>query len=103
VLGVFDTPEHVAVVLEYAAGGSLYQFILRHKRVGEALAQTFTVKLLQGIEHCHQHSIVHRDLRLGSILLAAPDYLASVEIRNFKLACDLEVESLKKQCGTPGS
>jgi serine/threonine protein kinase len=102
VLGVFDTPDHVAVVLEYAAGGSLYQFILRHQSIDEASAQTCTVKLLQGIEHCHQLSIVHRDLRLGSVLLAVPDDLASVKITNFKMACDLEVESLKKQCGTPG-
>lgn len=31
---VFLTPRHLAIVMEYAAGGDMFEYVIRHKRVG---------------------------------------------------------------------
>lgn len=102
VLAVYDTSEHVAIVLEYAEGGSLLKFINRHIRIDEEQARDFTLKLFNGIVHIHKNSCVHRDIKLDNIVLMRPDDLTSLKIADFGLACDLETEILGKRCGSAG-
>mmetsp|Transcript_32137 Transcript_32137/g.55502 ORF Transcript_32137/g.55502 Transcript_32137/m.55502 type:complete len:528 (-) Transcript_32137:29-1612(-) len=101
-IGVYDTADDIAMVLEYCRGGSLLNYIRRNKRVDEDIARDFMVKLLKCINACHMNACVHRDLKPDNILLTDPDDLLSMKLGDFGLACDLETEALGKRCGSAG-
>jgi serine/threonine protein kinase len=102
VLSVYDADDQVAIVLEYCAGGSLFDYIVRHKRIDESKARDFAVQLLSGVAYCHSKQCVHRDLKLENILLVQPDDVVNFKIADFGLAADLEIEKLGKRCGSKG-
>mmetsp|Transcript_14612 Transcript_14612/g.27132 ORF Transcript_14612/g.27132 Transcript_14612/m.27132 type:complete len:334 (+) Transcript_14612:549-1550(+) len=100
--GVFDTAEYLAVVLEYAEGGSLYEYMQSHKRLEEDLARQFMINLLQAIAYLHNNKCVHRNLKLENILLMDRDNPLSFKVADFGLACDLSSEKLGTRCGSVG-
>jgi serine/threonine protein kinase len=102
VLSVYDADDHVAIVLEYCAGGTLLDYIVRHKRIDESKAREFAVQLLTGIAYCHSKQCVHRDLKLENILLVRPGDVLDFKIADFGLAADLEIEKLGRRCGSKG-
>jgi serine/threonine protein kinase len=102
VLKVYDTPDQVAIILEYVNGGTLFEYIATHKRISEDEARVLMTKLLGGLEYCHSKLCVHRDLKLENVLLAHQDDLSSIKIADFGLAADLEIEQLGKRCGSAG-
>jgi serine/threonine protein kinase len=101
-LKVYDTLDQVAVVFEYAEGGSLIDFIKRSRRLSESNARVLMTKLLGGLEYCHSKLCVHRNLKLENVLLARFEDLSSIKIADFGLAADLEIEQLGKRCGSAG-
>uniref|UniRef100_A0A061SGY3 Serine/threonine-protein kinase SRK2 n=1 Tax=Tetraselmis sp. GSL018 TaxID=582737 RepID=A0A061SGY3_9CHLO len=66
---VFLTDHHLAIVMEYAAGGELFDRILAKTRFAEPEARYFFQQLVSGLEHCHRMGICHRDLKLENTLL----------------------------------
>ncbi|CAL0331720.1 unnamed protein product [Lupinus luteus] len=66
---VFLTPTHLALVLEYAAGGELFDRICNHGPLTEDLARFFFQQLISGVGYCHSMQICHRDLKVENILL----------------------------------
>jgi serine/threonine protein kinase len=102
VLKVYDSLEHVAIILEYVEGGNLMDYIMTHKRISEDDARVLMTKLFGGLEYCHSKRCVHRDLKLENILLARQYDLSSIKIADFGLAADLESEQLGKRCGSAG-
>ncbi|XP_057456492.1 serine/threonine-protein kinase SRK2A-like [Lotus japonicus] len=66
---VFLTPTHLAIVLEYAAGGELFDRICTAGRLSEDEARYFFQQLLSGVSYCHSMQICHRDLKLENTLL----------------------------------
>ncbi|CAL5187701.1 unnamed protein product [Lathyrus oleraceus] len=66
---VFVTPTHLAIVLEYAAGGELFDRIYSAGRFSEDEARYFFQQLISGVNYCHSMQICHRDLKLENILL----------------------------------
>ncbi|XP_058222245.1 serine/threonine-protein kinase SAPK2-like [Rhododendron vialii] len=72
---VLLTPTHLAIVMEYAAGGELFQRICNAGRFNEDEARFFFQQLISGVSYCHSMEICHRDLKLENTLLdgsAAP-------------------------------
>ncbi|OIT07382.1 PREDICTED: serine/threonine-protein kinase SAPK1-like isoform X1 [Nicotiana attenuata] len=72
---VLLTPTHLAIVMEYAAGGELFQRICKAGRFNEDEARFFFQQLISGVSYCHFMQICHRDLKLENTLLdgsAAP-------------------------------
>ncbi|KQJ97847.1 serine/threonine-protein kinase SAPK3 isoform X2 [Brachypodium distachyon] len=63
------TPTHLAIVMEYAAGGELFQRICTAGRFSEDEARYFFQQLLSGVSYCHSMEICHRDLKLENTLL----------------------------------
>ena len=63
---VFLTPNHLAIVMEYAAGGDMFEFVIRNKTPnhGEGLpedsARGFFQQLLVALEFCHELGIANR-------------------------------------------
>jgi serine/threonine protein kinase len=59
------------LVLEYANGGSLEEWILRHEQDRPALdKQGVMAGIIRGLAEPHAHGIAHRDLKPANILLS---------------------------------
>ncbi|CAF2152813.1 hypothetical protein BRARA_A02503 [Brassica rapa] len=63
------TPTHIAIVMEYAAGGELFERICSAGRFSEDEARYFFQQLISGVSYCHAMQICHRDLKLENTLL----------------------------------
>ncbi|CAL5070944.1 unnamed protein product [Urochloa decumbens] len=63
------TPTHLAIVMEYAAGGELFERICEAGRFHEDEARYFFQQLVCGVSFCHAMQICHRDLKLENTLL----------------------------------
>ncbi|KAI4382035.1 hypothetical protein MLD38_008046 [Melastoma candidum] len=66
---VLLTPSHLAIVMEYAAGGELFERICTAGRFSEDEARFFFQQLISGVSYCHSMQICHRDLKLENTLL----------------------------------
>ncbi|KAJ6805419.1 serine/threonine-protein kinase SAPK10 [Iris pallida] len=72
---VILTPTHLAIVMEYASGGELFERICNAGRFSEDEARFFFQQLISGVSYCHSMQVCHRDLKLENTLLdgsAAP-------------------------------
>ncbi|KAL2477552.1 Serine/threonine-protein kinase SRK2B [Forsythia ovata] len=63
------TPTHLAIVMEYAAGGELFERICNAGRFSEDESRYFFQQLISGVNYCHSMQICHRDLKLENTLL----------------------------------
>ncbi|XP_042939295.1 serine/threonine-protein kinase SAPK1-like isoform X2 [Carya illinoinensis] len=66
---VLLTPTHLAIVMEYAAGGELFERICNAGRFSENESRFFFQQLISGVSYCHSMQICHRDLKLENTLL----------------------------------
>ncbi|MED6183236.1 Serine/threonine-protein kinase srk2e [Stylosanthes scabra] len=66
---VILTPTHLAIVMEYAAGGELFERISNAGRFNEDEARFFFQQLISGVSYCHAMQVCHRDLKLENTLL----------------------------------
>nr|VDC98244.1 unnamed protein product [Brassica rapa] len=66
---VILTPTHLAIIMEYASGGELYERICNAGRFSEDEARFFFQQLISGVSYCHAMQICHRDLKLENTLL----------------------------------
>ncbi|KAH9299458.1 hypothetical protein KI387_031140 [Taxus chinensis] len=63
------TPTHLAILMEYAAGGELFERICNAGRFSEDEARFFFQQLISGVNYCHAMQVCHRDLKLENTLL----------------------------------
>eukprot|EP00262_Sarcandra_glabra_P022182 TRINITY_DN9712_c0_g6_i1.p1 TRINITY_DN9712_c0_g6~~TRINITY_DN9712_c0_g6_i1.p1 ORF type:complete len:340 (-),score=57.69 TRINITY_DN9712_c0_g6_i1:269-1288(-) len=66
---VLLTPTHLTILMEYAAGGELFERICNAGRFSEDEARFFFQQLISGVSYCHSMQICHRDLKLENTLL----------------------------------
>lgn len=66
---VFETPKHVLLVMEYAGGGDLLQFVKQRKYLDELMTKNIFKQIVHGLAHCHCRSVLHRDIKLDNILM----------------------------------
>ncbi|KAG5535663.1 hypothetical protein RHGRI_023430 [Rhododendron griersonianum] len=66
---VILTTTHLAIVMEYAAGGELFDRISNAGRFSEDEARFFFQQLISGVSYCHTMQVCHRDLKLENTLL----------------------------------
>jgi len=81
-------------------GGELFEHILAHRYLGEGDACRLFNQLISGVRYIHQKRIVHRDLKLESLLLHQH---GNVIITNFGFANRFEHmtdELMETSCGT---
>lgn len=68
-LAVFENREKMVLVMEFAAGGELYDYLSDRKVLTEEEARRIFRQVSTAIYYCHKHKICHRDLKLENILL----------------------------------
>ncbi|CDI80231.1 CAM kinase, SNF1 family, putative [Eimeria praecox] len=94
-----DTPTDIFVIMEYVAGGELFDHIIQKARLSESEARRFFQQIVSAVEHCHQHLICHRDLKPENVLL---DENLNVKVGDFGLSNFMrDGEFLKTSCGSP--
>lgn len=76
---VFENREKMVLVMEFAAGGELYDYLSDRKVLTEEEARRIFRQVSTAIYYCHKHKICHRDLKLENILL---DEHGNAKVRN---------------------
>lgn len=64
-----QTDRHIGIILEYASGGELFDYILNHRYLKDQAARRLFAQLVSGVGYLHKKGIVHRDLKLENLLL----------------------------------
>ncbi|TVY81077.1 putative serine/threonine-protein kinase fhkC, partial [Lachnellula suecica] len=96
----FDEFNAVYLVLELAAEGELFNWIVMKQKLTEEETRKVFIQLFQGIKYLHERGIVHRDIKPENILLT--DKNLHVKLADFGLAKIIGEESFTTTlCGTP--
>ncbi|KAK2627410.1 hypothetical protein QTJ16_003376 [Diplocarpon rosae] len=64
-----ETEKQIGIILEYASGGELFDYILNHRYLKDNAARRLFAQLVSGVGYLHKKGIVHRDLKLENLLL----------------------------------
>ncbi|XP_012055826.1 PREDICTED: uncharacterized protein LOC105618903 [Atta cephalotes] len=96
---VFENREKMVLVMEYAAGGELYDYLSERKVLSEHEARRIFRQIATAVFYCHKHKICHRDLKLENILL---DQVGNAKIADFGLSNVFDEQRLLNTfCGSP--
>ncbi|XP_024080846.1 STE20-like serine/threonine-protein kinase isoform X1 [Cimex lectularius] len=96
---VFENRDKIVLVMEYAAGGELYDYLSKKKVLDEAEARRIFRQIAMAVYYCHKHQICHRDLKLENILL---DNDGNAKIADFGLSNVFDSSRLLNTfCGSP--
>ncbi|KAF3938120.1 hypothetical protein ABW19_dt0208173 [Dactylella cylindrospora] len=66
---MIENERHIGIILEYASGGELFDYILTHRYLKDPPACRLFAQLVSGVGYLHKMGIVHRDLKLENLLL----------------------------------
>lgn len=98
-LEVFESPKHFLMVMEYAGGGDLLQYVKQRKRLDEETTKAIFKQIVYGLGHCHCRSVLHRDIKLDNVLM---DGEGGVKLCDFGVSRMVKKHHIiKEQCGTP--
>mmetsp|Transcript_10449 Transcript_10449/g.15519 ORF Transcript_10449/g.15519 Transcript_10449/m.15519 type:complete len:474 (-) Transcript_10449:578-1999(-) len=90
-LDVFETETEIQLVMEYCAGGELFDVVER-RRYSERDAAEITAQMLEALKYLHTQKIVHRDVKPENILLPNANDDTFVKLSDFGLARILNFE-----------
>ncbi|KAK9840946.1 hypothetical protein WJX81_001908 [Elliptochloris bilobata] len=98
---VFLTPEYLAIAMEYAAGGDMFQYVKQRGGLEEAEARWFFQQLIIGMDYCHKMGVVNRDIKLENTLLDGSKR-PLLKICDFGYSKNDKDSVPKSKVGTPG-
>ncbi|NXO78205.1 ST17B kinase, partial [Sitta europaea] len=96
---VYETANEIILVLEYAAGGEIFDLCVPDldDRIGERDIVRLIRQILEGLCCLHENNIVHLDLKPQNILLSSTNPLGDVKIVDFGMSRKLENSSELRQ------
>ncbi|CAF0780456.1 unnamed protein product [Adineta ricciae] len=96
---VYESREKIILVMEYASGGELYDYLNRMKRIPESQARAIFRQIVSAVHFLHKNQIVHRDLKLENILI---DHKGDIKLADFGLSNSWSPRRLLHTfCGSP--
>ncbi|OMJ69520.1 hypothetical protein SteCoe_32751 [Stentor coeruleus] len=96
---IIDTPKKIFLIMEYAAGGELFEYIVANTKLKEREACRLYQQILSAMEYLHKLKVVHRDLKPENLLL---DLNKNIKLVDFGLSNLYTYgELLKTACGSP--
>ncbi|XP_007494607.1 serine/threonine-protein kinase 17B [Monodelphis domestica] len=101
---VYETSNEIILVLEYAAGGEIFNLCLPDlvEMVSENDIIRLIRQILEGISYLHQNNIVHLDLKPQNILLSSISPLGDIKIVDFGMSRKIgNACELREIMGTP--
>lgn len=99
---LFDTSDRLYFVLEFMAGGALYD-VLSSKQIhfSEQRASHIIKDILHGLVYLHSQNIVHRDVKPENILTTGKTWPFTSKLADFGLSNFLSAGALESKVGTP--
>ncbi|XP_073410659.1 serine/threonine-protein kinase MARK2-like [Dendrobates tinctorius] len=96
---VIETEKTLYLVMEYASGGEVFDYLVEHGRMKEKEARSKFRQIVSAVQYCHQKFIVHRDLKAENLLL---DSDMNIKIADFGFSNEFTFgNKLDTFCGSP--
>lgn len=57
---IIENSKNYYLIMEFAAGGELFNYIVKKKHLDDQDASYFFTQIINGLEYIHKNSIVHR-------------------------------------------
>ncbi|XP_066554533.1 serine/threonine kinase 17a like [Amia ocellicauda] len=101
---VYETTSEIILVLEYAAGGEIFNQCVADN--DEAFTEKDVIRLvrqiLSGVAYLHRNNVVHLDLKPQNLLLTSCQPLGDIRIVDFGLSRRMDnVKEVREILGTP--
>ncbi len=94
----FEDREFVYLVLELCHLKTLASMLRTRQKLSEPEVRYFMLQICEGLAYLHENQFIHRDLKLGNILITKDMHL---KLADFGLAAAVDNEQRKTLCGTP--
>ncbi|CAG5126129.1 unnamed protein product, partial [Candidula unifasciata] len=96
----FEDDSNVYIILENCSRKSLVHVLKHRKCLMEPEVRYYLRQLVDGVDYIHKNQIIHRDLKLGNMLLNSD---MELKLADFGLATRVDYVGEKKMtvCGTP--
>ncbi|CAF0793681.1 unnamed protein product [Rotaria sp. Silwood1] len=96
---VIETEKTLYLVMEYASGGEVFDYLVAHGRMKEKEARSKFRQIVSAVQYLHQKHIVHRDLKAENLLL---DSELNIKIADFGFSNEFTPgNKLDTFCGSP--
>ncbi|KAF0373010.1 kinase-like protein [Gigaspora margarita] len=98
--GYFHDKDRVYLILEYAAKGELYKYLVKYKRFPERLAAKYVAQIADALDYLQEKNVIHRDMKPENLLLSEN---GDVKISDFGLAIHAPNQQRSRRmtfCGT---
>jgi len=96
---VIETEKTLYLVMEYASGGEVFDYLVLHGRMKEKEARAKFRQIVSAVQYCHQKKIIHRDLKAENLLL---DSEMNIKIADFGFSNEfVPGNKLDTFCGSP--
>ncbi|XP_067849492.1 serine/threonine-protein kinase SIK1 isoform X2 [Heptranchias perlo] len=96
---VMETQDMLYIVTEYAQNGEMFDYLSTNGPLSESEARRRFWQIVTAVEYCHNHHIVHRDLKSENLLL---DSNMNIKIADFGFGNFYKLgEPLSTWCGSP--
>ncbi|XP_030216218.1 MAP/microtubule affinity-regulating kinase 4 isoform X1 [Gadus morhua] len=96
---VIETDKTLYLIMEYASGGEVFDYLVSNGRMKEIEARAKFRQIVSAVHYCHQKYIVHRDLKAENLLLDAD---ANIKIADFGFSNEFTLgNKLDTFCGSP--
>jgi len=95
--GYFHDNDRVFLILEYAAGGELFNVLRDRGRFNEETTAKYMKDLASALEYCHRKNIIHRDIKPENLLL---DHNGNIKLSDFGWSVHAPGKRRMTMCGT---
>ena len=113
---VKETLNTICMIMEYAEGGELFNYIIEKGNLSEDESRNIFQQIIDAIYYLHQMGVCHRDLKPENILFDSKDrkkikiidfglsnlYITENISHNDRLSLSTQKELLETPCGSPG-